>query len=52
MIAKTSAERQATLKARRIASGLRLVTNLWARPEDHAAIKAYAAKLQSKRRNG
>jgi hypothetical protein len=47
--AKTNAERQADLKARRIATGMRQVTNLWAHPDDHAAIKAYAAKLQRKR---
>jgi hypothetical protein len=49
MTAKTAAERQAELKARRLATGMRQVTNLWARPEDHEAIKAYAAKLQRKR---
>lgn len=39
----TGAERQAALKARKQAAGLKLVANLWARPEDVAAVRALAA---------
>lgn len=49
MIAKTNAERQADLKARRIAAGLVPVTNLWAHPDDVKAIREHAAKLARKR---
>jgi hypothetical protein len=48
--AKTPAQRQADLKARRIAAGLAPVTNLWVHPDDVAAIRDHAEKL-SKRRN-
>lgn len=47
--AKTNAERQADLKARRVAAGLVPVTNLWAHPEDVQAIRGHAAKLARKR---
>lgn len=47
--AKTNAERQADLKARRIASGLAPVTTMWLHPDDAKAVKDYAAKLQRKR---
>lgn len=46
---KTNAERQADLKARRIAAGLVPVTNLWAHPEDVEAIRDHAAKLARRR---
>jgi hypothetical protein len=46
---KTNAERQADLTARRKAQGLVQVRNLWVNPEDVAAIKALAEKLQRKR---
>lgn len=49
MIAKTNAQRQADLKARRQASGLVPVTNLWAHSDDVQAIRDAAAKLARKR---
>jgi hypothetical protein len=47
--AKTNAERQADLKARRVAAGLVPVTNLWAHPDDVQPIRDHAAKLARKR---
>lgn len=47
--AKTNAERQADLKARRVAAGLVPVTNLLAHPDDVQAIREHAAKLARKR---
>jgi hypothetical protein len=47
--AKTNAERQADLKARRVAAGLVPVTNLWAHPDDVQAIRDHAAKLARRR---
>jgi hypothetical protein len=47
--AKTNAERQADLKARRVAAGLVPVTNLWAHPDDVQPIRDHAAKLGRKR---
>ena len=46
MTAKTPAERQAAYRARKAATPE--VRGIFARPEDHAAIKAYAAKLAAK----
>ena len=42
--AKTNAERQADLEARKKAAGLVRVC-VWARPEDARAIRLHAAKL-------
>lgn len=47
--ARTNAERQADLKARRVAAGRVPVTNLWAHPDDVQAIREHAAKLARKR---
>lgn len=49
MTAKTVAERQRALRAARAEAGLVEVRGIWAHPDDHAAIKAFAAKLQRKR---
>lgn len=49
MAAKTNAERQAELKARRIAAGLVPVTNLWAHKQDVVPIREHAAKLARRR---
>lgn len=49
MKAKTNSERQAEHQERRERLGLKQVRPLWAHPADHAAIKAYAAKLRKKR---
>lgn len=49
MTAKTPAERQAALKARRQAAGLVPVTNLWAHPDDVQPIREHAAKLAKRR---
>lgn len=49
MTAKTAAERQAALKARRQAAGLVPVTNLWAHPDDVQPIREHAAKLAKRR---
>ena len=46
---KTNAERQADLKARRIAAGLVPVTNLWAHADDVQPIRDHAAKLARRR---
>lgn len=50
--AKTTAERQAALRARRAEQGLTQVGGIYAHPDDHPAIKAYAAKLTKKREKG
>ena len=42
-MATTSAQRQATLKARRQAEGLQLLCNLWVKPENAQAVRAFAA---------
>jgi hypothetical protein len=47
-VAKTATERVHALRAKREALGLTRL-DLYAHPEDHAAIKTYAAKLQRKR---
>jgi ribosomal protein L15E len=46
--AKTSSQRVAEMRARRKAGGL-TVLELYAHPADHAAIRAYVARLQRKR---
>lgn len=48
-VAKTNAKRQAELKARRLASGLVPVTNLWSHADDVPPIREHAAKLARKR---
>ena len=48
-MALTNAEHQALLRTRRKAEGLKEIRNTWAHPEDHAKIKAYAAKLAKAR---
>ena len=50
LTAKSSAQRQADLKARRQAAGLVPVTNLWVHPDDVQAIREAAAKLARKRK--
>ena len=47
--AKTNAERQAELKARRVGAGLVQVTNLWTHADDVLPIRDHAAKLARKR---
>ena len=49
MVAKTNAQRQADLKAKRQASGFVQVTNLWSHPDDVQQIRNAAAKLVKKR---
>ena len=49
MTAATTAQRQAALKARRVAAGLVPVTNLWVHPDDVQPIRDLAAKLARKR---
>lgn len=46
--AKTSRERVAEMRARRRAAGLAPL-QLYAHPDDHASIRAYADRLQRKR---
>jgi hypothetical protein len=48
LIAKTPTERVQELRQRREALGLTRL-ELYVHPEDHEAVKAYAAKLQRKR---
>jgi hypothetical protein len=43
MMATTSAQRQAALKARKQGEGLQLLCNLWVKPEDAQAVRAFAA---------
>ena len=47
--AKTNAERQADLKARRLAAGLVSLRNVWVHPDDVAAMREHAAKLAKRR---
>lgn len=49
MIAKTAAERQRAMRQARADAGLVEVRGIYAHQDDHATIKAYAAKLQRKR---
>lgn len=46
--AKTAAERVADMRQRRQAAGLTRL-EVYAHPDDHAAIRAYAARLVRKR---
>ena len=43
--AKTGAERQADLKARRIAQGLVAMNHVWVHPDDVPKMREHAAKL-------
>ena len=47
--AKTLAERVTESNQRKRDAGLKEVRSLWAYPEDHAAIREFAAKLVRKR---
>lgn len=47
--AKTNAERQADLKARRIAAGLVSLKNVWVHSDDVPAMREHAAKLARRR---
>ena len=47
-LAKTAAERQADLRQRRAEAGLTEVRGVYAKPSDHAKIKAFAKSLQTK----
>ena len=49
MTVKTTAERQEDLRARRLLLGLTEVRGIYANPDDHKAIKEYAAKLRKYR---
>lgn len=49
MTAKSSSQRQATLRDRRLAEGLTEVRGIYLRTEDHAKLKQYAKKLQAKK---
>lgn len=48
MTAKTTAQRQAAMKASRELAGLKKLHNLWAKPENHAVLKAIAAALDGR----
>ncbi len=50
--AKTTAQRQAALRARRAEQGLTQVGGIYAHPDDHKAIKMFAEKLTAKRGKG
>lgn len=52
MTAKTVAERQEELKARRAAEGLKELRSLYAYPDDFKAIRAYVGRLNAKRLKG
>lgn len=47
--AKTSAERQRAMTARRTAAGLVSLKNVWVHPDDVAAMREHAAKLARRR---
>ena len=47
--AKTNAERQADLKARRLAAGLVSLKNVWVHPDDVPDMREHAAKLARRR---
>jgi hypothetical protein len=47
--AKTNAQRQADLKARRLAAGLVSLRNVWVHPDDVAAMREHAGKLARRR---
>lgn len=49
MTAQTTAQRVAKVAGAKRAAGLKQVRSLWAHPDDHPAIRAYAAKLARKR---
>ena len=49
MTAKTVAERQQALRAKRAAAGLTEVRGIWAPPADHAAIKASVKRAQGRK---
>lgn len=49
MTAKTTAERQREFRARKAAQTAAEVRGLFAHPDDHQAVKNYAAKLARKR---
>jgi hypothetical protein len=49
MTTKTPAQRVEASKQRKREAGLREVRSLWAHPEDHPKIRAYAAKLAKSR---
>ena len=46
MAAKTNAQKQADLRDRRLAEGKTEVRGIYAKPEDHSKIKAFAKSLQ------
>lgn len=50
--AKTVAERQAEMKARRAAEGLKELRSLYAHPDDFKAIRAYVARKNAARLKG
>lgn len=45
MAAKSNRERQESLRKRRLEQGMTEVRGIYAKPEHHAAIKAYAKRL-------
>jgi hypothetical protein len=47
--AKTNAERQRDMRQSRAEAGIKEIRNLWCHPDDEAAIREFAAKLQRKR---
>lgn len=47
--AKTNAQRQADLKARRTAAGLVSLKNVWVHPDDVPEMREHAAKLAKRR---
>lgn len=51
MTTKPAANRMASLRQRRAAEGLKRL-DLYAHPDDHAAIKAAAEKIAAKRARG
>lgn len=46
MTAKSTAQRQQALRQRRLEQGMTEVRGIYAKPEHHALIKAYAKKLK------
>ncbi len=52
MTPKSTAQRQRDYIDRWRAAGYKLLRNFWAHPEDEAAIRLYAERLQRKRSKG
>ena len=46
--ARTASQRQADYIANKQRQGLKQIRNLWAKPEDHAKVREFVAKLNAR----